>query len=128
MEALDESGDLIAWIDDDWQDWCSTCKSCNALGTNKCEFPEIATPDTKFHEIGCRYEDKCASWTKLGTEIKINKYDKEKEVGDISVLAAIKEQLELGIEDCINIKVTVFVGDIAGKINTFISKEKWEER
>ena len=34
MEALDENGDLIAWIDDDWQDWCSTCKSCNALGTN----------------------------------------------------------------------------------------------
>lgn len=61
-------------------------------------------------------------------KIKIIKYDKEKEVGDISVLAAIKEQLELGIEDCINIKVTVFVGDIAGKIKTFISKEKWEER
>ena len=34
METLDENGDLIAWIDDDWQDWCSTCKSCNALGTN----------------------------------------------------------------------------------------------
>ena len=61
-------------------------------------------------------------------KIKINKYDKEKEVGDISVLSAIKEQLELGIEDCINIKVAVFVGDIAGKIKTFISKEKWEER
>ena len=52
----------------------------------------------------------------------------KRELGDISVLAAIKEELELGIEDCINIKVTVFVDDIAGKINTFISKEKWEER
>ena len=68
MEALDENGDLIAWIDDDWLDWCSTCKSCNALGKPKCEFPDKATPDTKFHEIGCRYEDKCASCTKLGTD------------------------------------------------------------
>ena len=51
----------------------------------------------------------------------------KKEIGDMSVLAAIKEQLELGIEDCINIKVTISVGNMAGKIDSFIPKKKWEE-
>ena len=51
----------------------------------------------------------------------------KRELGDISVLAAIKDQLELGIDDCININVMVSVGDLAGKIDTFIPKKKWEE-
>lgn len=68
MEVLDENKELIAFFDEDWLDWCSTCKSCNALGSCKCEFPEIATPDTKFVEIGCHYEDKCISCTKFGTD------------------------------------------------------------
>ncbi len=51
-----------------------------------------------------------------------------RELGDTSVLAAIKEELELGIDDCININVMVSVGDLAGKIDTFIPKKKWEER
>lgn len=68
MEILDEKKDLIAFWDEDWLDWTSTCKSCNALGTDKCELPDLANLDFKFHESGCRYQDKCASCTKLGTK------------------------------------------------------------
>lgn len=68
MEILDENKDMIAFWDEDWLDWTSTCKSCNALGTDKCELPDLANPDFKFNESGCRYQDKCASCTKLGTK------------------------------------------------------------
>lgn len=51
----------------------------------------------------------------------------KKELGDISVLAAIKDQLELGIDDCINVNVTVFIGELAWSVGTFIPRKKWED-
>lgn len=49
------------------------------------------------------------------------------ELGDISLLKAIKDQLELGIDDCLKVKVKIRIGILEGDIETFIPRKNWEE-
>lgn len=66
-EVLDENGDLIAWMDDDYWLWASRCESCAALGTERCLFPDVATKNTKKVDICCEYEYQCVCCVKFGT-------------------------------------------------------------
>lgn len=66
-EVLDENGDLIAWMDDDYWLWASKCESCAALGTERCLHPDSATKDTTKADLGCEYEYQCACCAKFGT-------------------------------------------------------------
>lgn len=49
------------------------------------------------------------------------------ELGDISLLKAIKDQLELGIDDCLKVNVKIRIGILEGDIETFIPRKNWEE-
>lgn len=42
------------------------------------------------------------------------------EVGDNSLLAAIKDQLELGIDDCLKVNVKIRIGILEGVTDSFI--------
>ena len=49
------------------------------------------------------------------------------EVGDNSLLAAIKDQLELGIDDCLKVNVKIRIGILEGYTESFIPRKKWDE-
>lgn len=49
------------------------------------------------------------------------------EVGDISLLKAIKDQLELGIDDCLKVNVKKRIGILEGGTDSFIPQKNWEE-
>ena len=49
------------------------------------------------------------------------------EVGDNSLLAAIKDQLELGIDDCLKVNVKIRIGILEGYTESFFPRKKWDE-
>ena len=49
------------------------------------------------------------------------------EVGDNSLLAAIKDQLELGIDDCLKVNVKIRIGILEGYTESFIPRKNWDE-
>ena len=49
------------------------------------------------------------------------------EVGDNSLLAAIKDRLELGIDDCLKVNVKIRIGILEGYTESFIPRKKWDE-
>ena len=49
------------------------------------------------------------------------------EVGDNSLLAAIKDQLELGVDDCLKVNVKIRIGILEGYTESFIPRKKWDE-
>ena len=49
------------------------------------------------------------------------------EVGDNSLLATIKDQLELGIDDCLKVNVKIRIGILEGYTESFIPRKKWDE-
>ena len=49
------------------------------------------------------------------------------EVGDNSLLAAIKDQLELGIDDCLKVNVKIRIGILEVVTDSFIPQKNWEE-
>ena len=52
---------------------------------------------------------------------------KHTEVGDNSLLATIKDQLELGIDDCLKVNVKIRIGILEGVTDSFIPQKNWEE-
>lgn len=50
------------------------------------------------------------------------------EFGDLSILEAIKKQLELGIyDDCLKVNVKMRIGMLEGVTDSFILQKNWEE-
>ena len=49
------------------------------------------------------------------------------ELGDISLLKAIKDQLELGIDDCLKVNVKIRIGILEGYTESFIPRKNWDE-
>ena len=52
---------------------------------------------------------------------------KHTEVGDNSLLATIKDLLELGIDDCLKVNVKIRIGILEGVTDSFIPQKNWEE-
>lgn len=52
---------------------------------------------------------------------------RQTKLGDISALEAIKDLLELGIADCLEVKIKVRIGDIGKVCESFIPRKNWEQ-
>lgn len=48
-------------------------------------------------------------------------------IGDISILEAIKDLLELKIDDCLKVNVNIRIGNLTVDTNTFIPRKNWEK-